>query len=78
MNELHLGQPLWARYFSQQTAGYVVKPFGRVQRVEPERFMVAGKWHPMTVVGFGVYTSEEQGLRHVAADPFVCPTAPGT
>jgi hypothetical protein len=75
---LTVGQPLWARFFSQQTQGYVVKPLGKVQRVEPERVMVNGKWHPTSALGHGLYTSVEQGEADIRARPFRVPRAPGT
>lgn len=75
---LHPGQPLWARYFSQQTAGYVVKPLGKVQRIEPGRVMVAGRWYPTASLGRGIYTSPEHGEADIAAHPLKVPTAPGT
>lgn len=70
---LTIGQPIWARYFSQATQGYVVKPLGKVQRVEPDRVLVNGKWHPTSALGRGLYASEEEGLRDVAERPFKRP-----
>lgn len=65
---------MWARFFDQATARYVVKPLGKVQRVEPGRVLVAGQWHPTASLGHGLYTSEAQGRAHIEADPFVVPT----
>lgn len=75
---LHPGQSLWARFFSQATQGYVVKPLGKVQRIESDRVLVNGTWHPTSALGRGLYTSEEEGWEHVRAHPFKVPTAPGT
>lgn len=75
---LRVGDSIWARFFDQATQGYVVKPLGRVQRVEADRFLVNGKWQPATALGHGVYTSLEQGEADIAAHPFKVPTAPGT
>lgn len=68
---------MWARFFDQATARYVVKPLGKVQRVEPGRVLVAGQWHPTTSLGHGLYTSPEMGEEHCRAEPFEAPTVSG-